>query len=435
MSFNRKLEHVAMVDLLVVLLLVSMTSSSLAQGDTWTEKAPMPTARSLLSTSVVNGKIYAIGGFPGRSDVEEYDPTTDTWTTKAPMPTARQWMSTSAVNGKIYAIGGDASTNAPGLATVEEYDPATNTWTKKADMPTARFALSTSVVDGKIYAIGGFVRPGSGATGVVEAYDPAANTWAKKADMPSIRFALSTSVVDGKIYAIGGAIRPGVGGLPTVQMYDPVTDTWTTKALMPSGKATFLATSTVNGIIYVIGGINGQTALATVEAYDPATDIWTEKTSMPTARGFLGTSVVNGKIYAIGGRPSGHGAGMSTVEEYTPSGVTSVDDPSGESSQPAEFILHQNYPNPFSPLSPGAFGNPGTRIGYEVTKPGRIVIQVTNLLGQAVRTLVDEDLPAGFHEVIWDGRNNIGQRVPSGVYLYQLEGPGLVQMRKMVLMR
>ncbi|MHC4192469.1 MAG: LamG-like jellyroll fold domain-containing protein [Planctomycetota bacterium] len=86
----------------------------------------MPTGRTYFSTSVVNGKIYAIGGFTTRdnhlSPVEEYDPLTDTWTRKADMPTARSGLSTSAVNGKIYAIGGWVGSSTV-LSTVEEYDP------------------------------------------------------------------------------------------------------------------------------------------------------------------------------------------------------------------------------------------------------------------------------------------------------------------------
>jgi hypothetical protein len=88
------------------------------------------------------------------STTEVYDPATDTWTRKADMPTPRTFLSTSAVNGKIYAIGG-CSVFETAFATVEEYDPATDKWTEKADMPTARGILSTSVVRGKIYAVGG----------------------------------------------------------------------------------------------------------------------------------------------------------------------------------------------------------------------------------------------------------------------------------------
>jgi hypothetical protein len=113
----------------------------------------------MLSTSVVDGKIYAIGGIiynmgPPLSTVEVYDPVTDTWTTKAPMPTARVTFSaTSAVNGIIFVIGGASGEIA--FSTVEAYDPETDTWTEKTSMPGARTGLATSVVGEKIYAIGG----------------------------------------------------------------------------------------------------------------------------------------------------------------------------------------------------------------------------------------------------------------------------------------
>ena len=70
----------------LMLTLLSFPSISLADADTWTKKADMPTARAGLSTSVVSGKIYAIGGEGGT--VEEYNPVTDTWTKKTRMPTA-----------------------------------------------------------------------------------------------------------------------------------------------------------------------------------------------------------------------------------------------------------------------------------------------------------------------------------------------------------
>jgi N-acetylneuraminic acid mutarotase len=217
---------------------------------------------------VVNGKIYAIGGFYAgdlSGIVEEYDPVIDVWTRKADMPTPRWWLSTSAVNGKIYAIGGADDSF---LATVEEYDPETDTWTRKADMPIRRAVHSTSVVNGKIYVIGGasdmgaFLRP-------VGEYDPATDAWTQRADIPTPRGWLSTSVVNGKVYAIGGCVD-------------------------------------VHDITF-----------STVEEYNPEMDIWIEKTDMPTPRKAFATSVVNGKIYAIGGstQPDWN-AGSSTVEQY-----------------------------------------------------------------------------------------------------------------------
>ena len=342
---------------------VAVASLSLGAGDTWTDKAPMPTARAFFSASAVDGKIYAIGGgaTAGTSAVEKYDPATDTWTNKGAMPTARLWLSTSVVDGRIYAIGGAVSAYGSTLSTMEVYDPATDTWTEGAPMLTSRFAHSTSVVDGKIYAIGGWRRPPDRVTSDVEAYDPVTDTWTEKAPMPTARFAHSTNVVDGKIYAIGGGLSPGGGGLSTVEVYNPATDTWTTKSPMPTARTTFLATSVVNGIIYVIGGISGETAFSTVEAYDPATDTWTEKTSMPRARGFLATSAVDGKIYAIGGRRTGHGANISTVEEYDTGLTVSSPDFNGDgivdSADICIMVDHWHTDYPLCDIAPPPFGD------------------------------------------------------------------------------
>ncbi|MDA2934897.1 hypothetical protein MYX82_11230, partial [Acidobacteria bacterium AH-259-D05] len=134
-------------------------------SDTWTTKADLPTLRSHLVTQVVGGKIYAIGGWDRRdrlvtvfSSVAVYDPATDTWTKRADMPTPRSVAASSVVNGKIYVIGGTTvvgTGNGHTLQTVEVYDPETDTWTQEVDMPTARGWLSASLVDGKLYAIGG----------------------------------------------------------------------------------------------------------------------------------------------------------------------------------------------------------------------------------------------------------------------------------------
>ena len=106
--------------------------------------------------------------------VEEYDPVTGMWVKKKSMRTARTRLSTSVVNGKIYAVGGWAA--GPGVvSTVEVYDPATDTWTKMEDMPTRIIDLCSSAVNGYIYAIGGTQTAVSDfpfpAISVVEVYD------------------------------------------------------------------------------------------------------------------------------------------------------------------------------------------------------------------------------------------------------------------------
>ncbi len=311
--------------------LLMVASICLAAGDEWAEKRDMPTARRSHSTSAVKGRIYAIAGKVGTnaadeclSTVEEYNPATDIWTKKADIPTARGRLSTSVVNDKIYAIGG--ADLGQFFSTVEEYDPVADTWTKKADMPTARWSLSTSAVNGKIYAIGGGNAQRYFAA--VEEYDPVADTWTKKADMPTARRLLYTSVVDGRIYAIGG-VDWSDQVLSTVEEYDPATDTWTKKADMPTARM-LPSASAVNGKIYAMGGLllPDWTSVSVVEVYDPATDTWASKPDMPTSRE-APTSVVNGRIYAIGGGPLA-GPPLPTVEEYTPEGWPFAVSPQGK---------------------------------------------------------------------------------------------------------
>jgi N-acetylneuraminic acid mutarotase len=147
----------------------------------------------------------------------------------------------------------------------------------------------------------------------------AGNVWFAMAPMPTGRYGLATATVDGKIYAIGGT--RGGGALATVEVYDPVTNSWsTTPAPMPTARYG-LATATVNGKIYAIGGtgtVTGVLNLATVEVYDPVANSWsTTPAPMPTARGSLAAATVNGKIYAIGGTGTGV-LNLATVEVYDP---------------------------------------------------------------------------------------------------------------------
>jgi M6 family metalloprotease-like protein len=93
---------------------------------------------------------------------------------------------------------------------------------------------------------------------------------------------------------------------------------------------------------------------------------------------------------------------------------------------PKEFALQPNHPNPF---------NPETSIDYQVPEASFVTIKIFNVLGEEIRTLVDESKPAGFYSVKWDGRNNYGSGVVSGIYLYQIQAGSFNCIRKMALMK
>jgi ligand-binding sensor domain-containing protein len=106
------------------------------------------------------------------------------------------------------------------------------------------------------------------------------------------------------------------------------------------------------------------------------------------------------------------------------------------SQVPMEFSLSQNYPNPFWSSATSRFaGNPETVIEYHLPKAGRVSLKIYDLVGREVRTLVDAEKPAGYHRVRWDGKDNAGQKLNSGVYLYRIQVGTFVQTRKVVLVK
>ncbi len=89
---------------------------------------------------------------------------------------------------------------------------------------------------------------------------------------------------------------------------------------------------------------------------------------------------------------------------------------------PSAFQLSQNYPNPF---------NPSTTISFEITEPGHVTLTIFNLLGKEVKTLLDEEKPAGIYQVQWDGKDALGKEAPSGIYFYRIAAGEKSEIRKM----
>ena len=96
------------------------------------------------------------------------------------------------------------------------------------------------------------------------------------------------------------------------------------------------------------------------------------------------------------------------------------------SNIPEGYYLDQNYPNPF---------NPETRISYQLNDNGFTSLTVYNLLGSEIKTLVNDEQPAGNYSVTWNGTDELGNKVPSGIYFYALRSGNFVATKKMILMK
>jgi N-acetylneuraminic acid mutarotase len=289
-----------------------------------------------LGVAVVNGKIYAIGGFNGNSPLsvnEQYTPALNEWTAVSPMPTARSGFAVAVYDNKIYCIGGTIGTlsgNSDFVGNNEVYDPGTDTWQTEASMPTPRADLTASVVDGKIYLIGGMeyssTSPYYVETNITEVYDPSSNTWSTGASMPLSSYGYASAVVDGKIFVIGGSKSAGTAGtgafVDSNQVYDPASNSWGLGASLPVD-ATFAAGAATTGfmapsMLYCIGGFNTNSFTNIVQVYNEVNNSWTVGASMPTARAYLGVVSVDDVFYAIGGFDGTNW--LNTVEQYTPMG-------------------------------------------------------------------------------------------------------------------
>ncbi len=112
-----------------------------------------------------------------------------------------------------------------------------------------------------------------------------------------------------------------------------------------------------------------------------------------------------------------------SMYSYNLDDATGIDD---RARTPVDFRLFQNYPNPF---------NPATTIEYSLASATNVKLTIVNTLGQTVKTLVNERQSAGHRLVRWEGRNDSGNQVASGVYLYILEVEGRIETRKMMLLK
>jgi N-acetylneuraminic acid mutarotase len=204
-------------------------------------------------------------------------------------------------------------------------------WTAKADMPTARRGLVTATVNGIIYAIGG---RGASETNLrtVEAFNPTGNLlfkWSTKAQLPAPRaWPSGAETINGKIYVAGGLNADGTA-TRSLYVYNPATNTWATKAQLPVASWAG-ASGVINGKLYVVTpGANA----SQLHRYDPATNSWTTRAQGPRGHYYATAGVIGGKLYL---------AGTMNVDE-TPSTQVAMYDPATNSwtdlAQPEDYMI------------------------------------------------------------------------------------------------
>ena len=199
-------------------------------ADRWSELAALPSARGAAAAATLGGRIYIAGGsyackrrgdaaaaprapHVSTDEVLVYDPRTDTYTQAAPLLTARNHHLLEMLDGKLYALGGrvgssNAFTWTNRIDLVEEYDPADDTWFPKSRMLAAHGGMMSCVHEGALYVCGG------DGLKMIEKYDAAADQWSVAAELPRPRLGATGGCVDGRMYVMTGHVRTATGSQP-----------------------------------------------------------------------------------------------------------------------------------------------------------------------------------------------------------------------------
>ncbi len=455
-------------------------------ANTWTLQIPAssPSARYHHEMAYIGGdKVLLFGGlFSGGSNDSTwvYDLSKGTWTLQDPTssPSARYGHAMAYIGGDEVLLFGGYDTNGRDDETWV-YDLSANTWTQKspASQPSERRWQAMAYIGGdEVLLFGGHDGDYDGETWV---YDLSANTWILKnpaEPKPEAR-------VDHAMAYIGGDRVLLFGGYDLslyndTWIYDLSANIWMedTNTTQPSERNNHgLSESSMDGTSYLVlfGGNNGTDETWTFGGGDyslpvtlssftaeggdgTVTLLWTTQSEHDNLGFHLFRTEGNRRDYHRITQDVIPGAGNSSFPrhyswtdrhvkngttyrywlmtldiqgggfKHGPAIATPMAMESDAETLPENCRLFPNYPNPF---------NPETWIDYQLSKDSHVSVEIYNVGGQLVRTLVNGQQQPGLHRVRWDGRDQDGTPAASGVYLCQLRSERLVETSKMILLR
>jgi hypothetical protein len=421
--------------------------------DAWTSIADMPLGDGGVCGAAAAHKVYAVGGSANGTAMRDYDPASNTWTTRAPIPHTRTHSTAVGINGLVYVVGGDGAGNS-----VDVFDPTTNTWSSETSLPGNISWSQMGVSNNAIYVIGGtpqfypvqYQRQTWIGSLIPQEYGNLDGTVAELAG--------GIPIEDSWVVLNGDSTLTNVAGL--YEFTDVQVGTYNVRASMLGYNS---QTESVEILV-------GQTVTQDFQLTQPliCTDIDSINIDLSAGESYQEdfniSNMGNGELsYNITITQTGYWLAVNPVsgtilpgesdaitasftipgsanpgEQFTASIVihnNSVLNPitiavtvtivlgveeNGHVS-PMAFTLHQNYPNPF---------NPSTDIRFDLPQTSRVTLDIYDVMGQKVASLVHQNMEAGSHQVTFNGSG-----LASGVYFYRISAGSFTDMKKMVLMK
>lgn len=392
----------------------------------WENLPDMPIARYGHCSIVFQDKVWIIGGKSQfnmtLSEVDCYDLITGQWKDEVPDLINPRFNASAVVyRDKIFVFGGGGFFQNK-LKSVEYFDMQTSTWHEFTEMNYEREGMTSVVLNDTLYVIGG--TSGNGLLtvplDVVEFWDEASSSWkiSDKWRLQTPRVAMQSLVIDDMVFTLGGV---SVAPLNQLEVYR---SSGGAQWLTPSPRARFYFAGVAAGdTIFSFGGYGIEGTLDSIDLYDIQSNLWTTlDVTLTSSRAGLSAVNYKGDFYLFGGVNEASGV-LSTAQRLNHLPATAV--VHHESTElPDKFRLLGNYPNPF---------NAGTTIEFEVAASQEpIQIQIYNILGKQIRNYRAGSLAPGKHQIHWNGCDESGRPVESGIYFARMKteslGYGILKM-------
>jgi hypothetical protein len=410
------------------------TWSSLGTGSSNGVNGPFVFALAVVGNEVFVGGFFTSAGGVSANNVARFNTLTNTWST---LGTG----SSNGVSGDVFALAvvgnevyvGGAFTQAGGVSAnrVARFNTQTNTWSTLGTGSSngVNYEVRALAVSGNEVVVGGFFTSAGGVSANnVARFNTQTNTWSTLGTGSSngvngeVR---ALAVVGNEVYVGGAFTQAGGVSANNVARFNTQTNTWSTLGTGSSNGVNYeVRALAVSGNEVVVGGAftqAGGVSANNVARFNTQTNTWSSLGTGSSngvngevrALAVVGNEVVVGGVFTQAGGVSANGvarwnSGTSRVEQLSP-------------TAPKTFLLEQNYPNPF---------NPSTTIRYQLPVASEVKLEVYDVLGKKIATLVNERQSAGSYQVVWNASG-----LSSGTYFYRLQAGTFVETKKMMLVR
>ncbi len=285
------------------------------QAGAWTLGEPVPTPRTEVASTLVDGLLVVIGGLEEgtvfSTAVEALDLEEEAWVDAPDLPVPLHHARAVTVNETVHVMGGYNAIPFQATPTHLTWSPGDEAWSVEDPIPNPRGAHGAAVVDGEIYLVGG-VGVDGGLIAAVDVYDPGTDTWRAEADLPTPREHLGVAALEGEVYAIAGR----TGGLDTnLDAFEVLTpgEGWASLASVPTPRGGLYAASAAGHVI-AVGGESPEDTFEEVEAYDPGAGVWIELPALENPRHGLGVDAYGDTLIVTAGGPE---PGLSVSDEVS----------------------------------------------------------------------------------------------------------------------